>query len=254
MIQKNKSELKDASIKKLNKKILKKVNKIETITGRYIKSNNGNEDDEKFIEILARISAVTTEVNAFICIHEDISYISSLARKLTVLYDKTIDARCYCITNTHKKIYKKIESILDLSLYNNEENITTQAKNRLDEIFDKIVEEIMETLKKNRKFKEPWTALYLGEEYTDMHDVWLAAKNIRTHLEDERAFKWHSRWDTLGDCIDVLSKKCIEDNDKDTIETSNQISKLYTLDYLVLIDNVINGNCPLLLAIADTNI
>ena len=149
MIQKNKSELKDASIKKLNKKILKKVNKIETITGRYIKSNNGNEDDEKFIEILTCISAVTTEVNAFICIHEDISYISSLARKLTVLYDKTIDARCYCITNTHKKIYKKIESILDLSLYNNEENITTQAKNRLDEIFDKIVEEIMEILKKN---------------------------------------------------------------------------------------------------------
>ena len=254
MIQENKSNLKDASIKKLNKKILKKVNKIETITGRYIKSNDGNEDDEKFIEILTCISAVTTEVNAFICIHEDISYISSLAKKLTVLYDKTIDARCHCTTNTHRKVYKKIESILDLSLYNSKENITTQAKDKLDEIFNKIAVEIMETLKRNSKFKEPWTALYLGEEYTDMHDVWVAAKNIRTHLEDERAFKWHSRWDTLGDCIDALSKKCIEDNDKDTIETSNQISKLYTLDYLVLIDNVINGNCPLLLAIADTNI
>ena len=254
MIQKNKSKLKDASIKKLNKKILKKVNKIKTIIDEYIKNNDGNEDDEKFIEILTCISAVTTKVNVFICIHEDISYISSLARKLTVLYNKTIDARCHCTTNTHRKVYKKIESILDLSLYNNEKNITTQAKNRLDEIFNKIVLEIMETLKKNSKFKEPWTALYLGEEYTDMHDVWLAAKNIRTHLEDERAFKWHSRWDTLGDCIDVLSKKCIEDNDKNIIETSNQISKLYTPDYLVLIDNVINGNCPLLLAIADTNI
>ena len=254
MIQKNKSKLKDASIKKLNKKILKKVNKIKTIIDEYIKNNDGNEDDEKFIEILTCISTVTTEVNAFICMYEDISYISSLASKLTVLYDKTIDARCHCTTNTHRKVYKKIESILDLSLYNNEKNITTQAKNRLDEIFNKIVLEIMETLKKNSKFKEPWTALYLGEEYTDMHDVWLAAKNIRTHLEDERAFKWHSRWDTLGDCIDVLSKKCIEDNDKDTIKTSNQISKLYTPDYLVLIDNVINGNCPLLLAIADTNI
>ena len=254
MIQKNKSKLKDASIKKLNKKILKKVNKIKTIIDEYIKNNDGNEDDEKFIEILTCISTVTTEVNAFICMYEDISYISSLASKLTVLYDKTIDARCHCTTNRHRKVYKKIESILDLSLYNNEKNITTQAKNRLDEIFNKIVLEIMETLKKNSKFKEPWTALYLGEEYTDMHDVWLAAKNIRTHLEDERAFKWHSRWDTLGDCIDVLSKKCIEDNDKDTIKTSNQISKLYTPDYLVLIDNVINGNCPLLLAIADTNI
>ena len=254
MIQENKSNLKDASIKKLNKKILKKVNKIKTIIDEYIKNNDGNEDDEKFIEILTCISAVTTEVNVFICIHKDISYISSLSRKLTVLYNKTIDARCHCTTNTHRKVYKKIESILDLSLYNNEENIATQAKDKLDEIFNKIVLEIMETLKKNIKFKEPWTALYLGEEYTDMHDVWLAAKNIRAHLEDERAFKWHSRWDTLGDCIDVLSKKCIEDNDKDTIETSNQISKLYTLDYLVLIDNVINGNCPLLLAIADTNI
>ena len=254
MIQKNKSNLKDASIKKLNKKILKKINKIKTIIDEYVKNNDGNEDDEKFIEILTCISAVTTEVNAFICIHEDTSYISSLAKKLTVLYDKTIDARCYCITNAHRKVYKKIESILDLSLYNNEENIASQAKDKLDEIFNKIVVEIMETLKKNSKFKEPWTALYLGKEYTDMHEVWLAAKNIRTHLEDERAFKWHSRWDTLGDCIDVLSKKCIEDNDKDTIETSNKISNLYVPDYQILIDNVINGNCPLLLAIADTNI
>ena len=170
------------------------------------------------------------------------------------MYDKTIDARCHCTTNTHKKVYKKIESILDLSSYTSKENITTQAKDKLDEIFNKIVEEIIEILKKNSKFKEPWTALHLREEYTDMHDVWLAAKNIRTHLEDRRAFKWHHRWDTLGDCIDVLSKKCIEDKDKDTIDTSNQISKLYVPDYLVLIDNVINGNCPLLLAIADTHI
>ena len=258
MIQEDKPELKDIAIKKLDIELLKKVNQIKTIINKYIEHN---EDDEKFIKILACISIAATGVNNFIYIREDMSYISLLARKLTILYNTTIDARRHCITDSHKEIYKQIENILDLSSYSNKENITTQAKDKLDEIFNKIVEEIIEIIEKNSKYREPWAVSFLGEKYTEedecyyeMHGVWISAMNVKYYLQDKGAFNWYKKWDFLGKVIKGLNKKCSAVKNKDIIEISNQISNLYVPDYLVLIDNVINGNCPLLLAIADTNI
>ena len=241
MIQENKPDLKEIAIRSLDMKLLKKVNQIKTIINQYIENNDNNKDDEKFIEILACISIAASGVNNFIYIHEDMSYISLLAGKLNILYNKTINAKRHFITDIHKEIYAQIESILDLHLYNTNKNIVTQAKDKLDEIFNKIVEEIIEIIEEDKS-------------YYDMHGVWMAAMNIKNHLQEYRAFDWYGRWDTLGDCINVLNKKCIEDKDKDIIKISNQISNLYVPDYQILIDNVINDNCPLLLAIADTNI
>ena len=261
MIQENKPDLKEIAIRSLDMKLLKKVNQINTIINQYIENNDNNKDDEKFIEILACISIAASGVNNFIYIREDMSYISLLARKLNILYNTTIDAKRHCITDSHKEIYAQIESILDLHPYNTNKNIVTQAKDKLDEIFNKIVEEIIEIIEKNSKYREPWAVSFLGEEYTeedecyyDMHGVWMAAMNIKNHLQEYRAFDWYGRWDFLDKVIKGLNKKCSEVENKDIIEISNQISNLYVPDYQILIDNVIKGNCPLLLAIADTNI
>ena len=261
MIQENKPEPKEIAIKKLDMKLLEKVNQIKTIINKYIENNDSNENDEKFIKILACISIAASGVNNFIYIREDMSYISLLARKLTILYNTTIDAKRHCITDAHKEIYKQIEIILDLSSYNKKENITTQAKDKLDEMFNKIVEKIIEIIEKNSKYREPWTVSFLGEEYTeedecyyDIHSVYISAMNVKYHLQENGAFNWYNRWDFLGKVIKGLSKRCSEVKNKNIIEISSQISSLYIPDYLLLIDNVINGNCPLLLAIADTNI
>ena len=258
MIQEDKPELKEIAIKNLDMKLLKKLTQIKTIINQYIKNK---ENDEKFIQILACISIAASRVNNFIYIREDMSYISLLARKLNILYNTTIDAKRHCITDSHKEIYAQIESILDLHLYDNKKNIVTQAKDKLDEIFNKIVEEIIEIIEKNSKYREPWAVSFLGEEYTeedecyyDMHFVWMSAMNVKYYLQDKGAFNWYNKWDFLGKDIKGLNKKCSEVKNKDIIKISNQISNLYVPDYQLLINNVINDNCPLLLAIADTNI